>query len=105
VQPANASVEPVLVHGYDQRGTRMFRRIAAASVRGVSLRETPAVVEKVSYWHGAMHTLQRFTGMGYLGAAQLTASKPTPELADGHSAGLTDPAARLWAERASRRRI
>jgi hypothetical protein len=102
---SNARLVPEVVYERDPRGLGMFRRLARVNQRGVSGTATAPVVERNGWWHGRIHVSpQRFVGLAHIGTGATRAYvKSTPELTDGRSAGLADPAQRLFAAKAARR--
>lgn len=106
---ANARIVPVVEYSGDQRGRSLFARLTGAHARGVTGREvtTPPVVERVAMWNGRIHASpQRFHGLANLGVGSVGyIAEKNSELTDVRSAGLEDPAQRLFRERAGRRRV
>jgi hypothetical protein len=99
----NARVAQVVEYHRDERGASLFRRLAGAHAAGLTGRATAPVVERTRAWHGRIHASpQQFRGLANIGTAQI--AERAPELGDTRSAGLEDPAQRLFRDRAARRR-
>lgn len=100
--PANARVETDLVFETDRRGWGIFARLSGIHQRGISGRNGAAVIERHGYWSGPTVGPQRFTGMASTATAR-PISERAAEIGDARSAGLDDPARRIFAERMRRR--
>jgi hypothetical protein len=100
----NARVAQVVEFHRDERGASLFRRLAGAHAPGLRGQATAPVVDtRGATWHGRIHASpQQFRGVANIGTAPI--SERSPELGDTRSAGLEDPAQRLFRERAARRR-
>ena len=102
---SNARVAaPVVEYERDPRGVGLFRRLSGAHAATLGGRGARPVVEVNGWWHGAIHASpQRFLGLAHLGNARPVAER-SADLGETRSAGLEDPAQRLFRDREARRR-
>jgi hypothetical protein len=101
--PINARVTQSVEYERDPRGASLFRRLSGAQADQLRGRATAPVVQRTAFWHGRIHASpQQFRGAANIGTAPI--SERAPELGDTRSAGLEDPAQRLFRDRAARRR-
>ena len=97
---ANARIVQDVDYTLERRGWAMFARLSGMGQRGIAGQNTAPVIEPNRTFHGPLMTPQRFVGLAGLGR---TVVEPTQQLGGQRSAGLQDPALRIFAERMRRR--
>lgn len=99
---ANARLVTDVVFETDRRGWGLFARLSGIHQRGISGQDSAAVIERHGYWSGPTVGPQRFVGLASTSTARPVSQRAT-EIGDARSAGLDDPARRIFAERMRRR--
>jgi hypothetical protein len=100
---ANARVVSTVEYTVQQRGWRSWFALASLQQRALAGRNSaPVMARHDGNFHGYAASPQRMTGLAPLALSGRVVAKASSELVDERSAGLDDPALRIFRERMRR---